>query len=257
MLNLFRVKRKIIHIHDGSFFYTEGLLKTLFLKVILVSKVEFIVPSNLVKSECLHWNNISKVNVLYGYSQYEEKELRLIKAVRCINFYGNFQFKKGLLEFLTIVNQLNLKGNIRVNIIGRPDEISSLELSSLIHANRNSNYIQVVQISDPKELIPYSIGAIIVSPTHGETFGLAVLECMSLGMVPVVNSVGGLKEIIEHNYSGYLIENNSIEGYIECINMLLSNPNTYLQIRENAFNQSKRFSQNNFESTLLKILRDD
>lgn len=256
-INLFGVNRKILHIHDGNFFSNGGPLKILFLKALFMSKFEYIVPSNFVKDECLNWKNKSKVNVLYGYSHYEQKGIPLCKEVQCINFYGNFQVKKGLNEFLAIIDRLSLPSYLRVNIIGSPDEIDLRELSFLINGNRNSKYIKAVQISDPKELIPYSIGAILVSPTYGETFGLAVLECMSLGMVPVVNSVGGLKEIIVHNDSGFLIENNSIEGYIDWINELLSNPRIYCQMREEVFIQSKKFSQKNFNSKLTKILRDD
>jgi len=257
LINVFGVKRKIIHIHDGNFFENKGLLKKLFLKAILMSKFEFIVPSNVVKNECLKWNEKSKVNILYGYSRYELKEILYCKEVRFINFYGNFQIKKGLYEFLAIIDRLSIVGNLRINIIGSPDEIDLNELSSLIHSNRNSKYIEVVQIKNPKELIPYSIGAIIVSPTYGETFGLAVLECMSLGMVPVVNAVGGLKELVVHNDSGYLVENNSIDGYIDCIDILLSSRSNYTEMRERAFNQSKRFSRKNFNNEILKILRDD
>lgn len=44
-----------------------------------------------------------------------------------------------------------------------------------------------------------------VLPSSAEAFGLAALEAMALGVVPVASAVGGLPEVIEDRVSGFLV----------------------------------------------------
>jgi len=53
----------------------------------------------------------------------------------------------------------------------------------------------------------YEAASIIVSPSRLEPFGMAVLQGMSYGLVPVVSKVSGVAELLSHDKDALIIEN--------------------------------------------------
>lgn len=62
---------------------------------------------------------------------------------------------------------------------------------------------------------------IYVLPSDSEGFGLACLEAMSSGLIPVVTTCGGVVEMIRDGWSGFLVEK-STKGIIDGIKKALS-----------------------------------
>jgi len=53
---------------------------------------------------------------------------------------------------------------------------------------------------------------VLLMPSEMESFGLAALEGMSSGVVPVGTNVGGVPELITHGVDGYLSDVGNVEG---------------------------------------------
>ena len=53
-----------------------------------------------------------------------------------------------------------------------------------------------------ERLIP--LAHVLLMPSEMESFGLAALEAMACGVVPVATRVGGVPELITHEEDGYL-----------------------------------------------------
>jgi glycosyltransferase involved in cell wall biosynthesis len=67
---------------------------------------------------------------------------------------------------------------------------------------------------------------ILLLPTRIEGFGLAIVEAMMSGVVPVVTRLSGITDtIVNNNETGVLIEVNDVVGFSSAIIELLSNPN--------------------------------
>ena len=92
-----------------------------------------------------------------------------------------------------------------------------------------------MEICDPvfeeKELIKqYQEAHIFVYPSKakkGETFGLAVLEAMRCGCVPLVSSLQCFEDFITHGENGVRVETQEIlgkNGLVEALNNLLIDP---------------------------------
>lgn len=61
-------------------------------------------------------------------------------------------------------------------------------------------------------------------PSEYESFGLAALEAMACGVVPVATRAGGLPEVVRHGVDGLLIEGDVVAGMAEQALALLGDP---------------------------------
>jgi glycosyltransferase involved in cell wall biosynthesis len=93
---------------------------------------------------------------------------------------------------------------------------------------------------------------ICVFPSRYESFGLVVIEAMSLGGLVIYSNQGAASEIISDGFDGFLFKNNDCDDLINKIKkvsgMSLDKKN---YIRENALKKSKLFS---FEHNINKSL---
>ncbi len=68
---------------------------------------------------------------------------------------------------------------------------------------------------------------VLLMPSEMESFGLAALEAMSCGLVPVATRVGGVPELIEDGVTGFLSPVGDIEGQAGHVARLLTDPALY------------------------------
>ena len=76
--------------------------------------------------------------------------------------------------------------------------------------------------ADVERLLPAA--DIFLLPSRYESFGLAALEAMACGVVPVVTDAGGLPEVVEDGVDGVLVPNAEIGMMAERIQALLGDP---------------------------------
>ena len=81
-------------------------------------------------------------------------------------------------------------------------------------------------------------------PERMEHFGIATVEASAAGAVPVVIERGGQKEIVTHNKNG-LLWSTKTQLLTETLN-LIKNKGRIKQLRENAINNSRRFTVEKF-----------
>ena len=96
-------------------------------------------------------------------------------------------------------------------------------------------------------------------PSEQESFGLSALEAM-VHKVPVICSdVGGLSEVVEDGFSGYLCPLGDIDAMAEKAIHILEDKHRHQQFKQNAFEVSKKFDINNiikdYESVYEEALK--
>jgi N-acetyl-alpha-D-glucosaminyl L-malate synthase BshA len=74
-----------------------------------------------------------------------------------------------------------------------------------------------------------------------ESFGLAALEAMSMGVPVISTNTGGIPEVNKHGVSGYLSNVGDVEDMSKNAISILSNDETLMSFKEKAFNQAKQF----------------
>jgi glycosyltransferase involved in cell wall biosynthesis len=67
----------------------------------------------------------------------------------------------------------------------------------------------------------YRASRVLVNPSYSESFGMTVTEGMAVGLPVVVTAVGGMKELVEVNKTGFLVEQDHPEQIAKALLTLL------------------------------------
>jgi N-acetyl-alpha-D-glucosaminyl L-malate synthase BshA len=79
-------------------------------------------------------------------------------------------------------------------------------------------------------------------PSEQESFGLAALEAMVHGVPVVCSDVGGLPEVIEDGFSGFLCPLGDVNAMAEKAIYILEDDKRHKQFKEQAYESSKKFN---------------
>jgi glycosyltransferase involved in cell wall biosynthesis len=90
------------------------------------------------------------------------------------------------------------------------------------------------------------------SPHTQEHFGIATVEAMSAGAVPVVINSGGHQETVQSSINGFLWDD--LEGLAASTRRLIADPALRTQMAERAMESSLRFSRAAFNAKVDNIL---
>ncbi len=78
----------------------------------------------------------------------------------------------------------------------------------------------------PHELLSthYRAADVCLVPSRSESFGLVALEAAACGTPVVASDVGGLRSLIDHGRTGYLVEDPSPEAFAAWVRQILAEP---------------------------------
>lgn len=95
-----------------------------------------------------------------------------------------------------------------------------------------------------------------VFPTYYETFGLVLLEAMQ-HQVPVISTFeGGIPDVVDDGFTGFLISQKNIEVLADKMEILIKNPELRQQMgKAGRIKYENQFTLEIFENTLTKILK--
>jgi glycosyltransferase involved in cell wall biosynthesis len=129
-------------------------------------------------------------------------------------------------------------------------------LRSLINKYNLQKYFKIlIEFSPYEEITKYMAAAdVFVLPSISEGLGVVVLEAMACG-VPVIGSkVGGITDMIKHEYNGLLVRPRDVNGLAEAIIRILSGKTLRKRLSEGALTTIQDMKENEFESLLTKFI---
>jgi len=89
-----------------------------------------------------------------------------------------------------------------------------------------------------------------------EEFGIAPVEAMGFGIPVIAYSSGGLKETVQNNINGFLYEELTIDSIASQIKKIENmSDSLYLDMREEAYRESKKYSEENFKKNIKSFLQ--
>ncbi|AMY04762.1 N-acetyl-alpha-D-glucosaminyl L-malate synthase BshA [Staphylococcus condimenti] len=89
----------------------------------------------------------------------------------------------------------------------------------------------------------YQMSDLVLLLSEKESFGLTLLEAMKTGVVPIGSTAGGIKEVIKHEETGFVVDIGDSEKASEYAISLLTDNTLYQKIRKNMLKDiSERFN---------------
>ncbi|WP_456416354.1 glycosyltransferase family 4 protein [Methanocaldococcus sp.] len=152
---------------------------------------------------------------------------------KMILFVGRLTYQKGVEYLIRAMPKILEKHNVKLVIAGSGDMRNYLEdLSYQLNIRHKVIFLGFVSKEMLKKL--YKSSDIVVIPSLYEPFGIVALEAMASGTPVVVSSVGGLKEIIKHEYNGVWVYPKNPDSIAWGVDRVLSDPNFRDYIVKNA-----------------------
>lgn len=148
-------------------------------------------------------------------------------------YFGTISEEKGADKaFEIFVKIYQIDSRFTLHYVGRKTNF----VNSLIHKATELNIIQKVffydSLKDDVLLSTLSKAELVLFPSKGETFGLALCEAMSMGKIVLCSNIEAYREIVTHNKNGYIC--NNIEEYVKIIDDYYNNKSKYLGIKNEA-----------------------
>lgn len=188
-----------------------------------------------------------------------QREMMADDEERIITHISNFREVKQIPDVIKIFYNIQKEIPAKLMMVGEGPEKESAELlveklgiSDRVIFFGNSNEIdRILCFSD-----------LFLLPSQTESFGLAALEAMASSVPVISTDTGGIPEVNEDGYSGYLSAVNSIEDMSANALKILSDDVTLDQFKANAKTQSQKFDLHNivpmyeriYEKTLKEFL---
>ncbi len=251
-------KPLFIRLHNGErYFKNRGI------KIVLLERLGFILKRAHIigvsefilrefKSFFMIRNPFNSYSVIYNGLAANRLDITEDKA-KSIVYAGTLKRIKGLdvlIKAFTI-SRLSEKG-YTLNIYGKDTNISSEltywqyllesinELPNLV-TNKSVYYNGPIQKNEL--LKKFSQAEICVFPSHLESFGLVVLEAMSMGALVIYTNQGAATEIIEDGKDGFLVQPDDFRDLAKKMLQVVSMSDIEKRaIRGKAFKKSLNFS---------------
>lgn len=212
----------------------------------------FIVPSQFVKNKLLE-NNFpaEKITVIPHFLETEFKPKKSnAKFGDYIFAYGRLDESKGFDDLLDAFAEIKISG-LKLLIAGAGPEKSNLE--NKIKKLNLTKKVQLIGHKNKQEIIDLIAGSLFVvncSKVH-ETFGLTVLEAMSLQKTVIASKVGAIPELIEAEKNGLLYQAGDAGDLKRQLLYLINNPLANKKMAKEALLTAQQYTpQKHYEAII-------
>jgi len=102
----------------------------------------------------------------------------------------------------------------------------------------------------------YRAADVCVVPSRSESFGLVALEAAACGTPVVAAAVGGLRTLVEHGRTGFLVEGREPEAFAACIDRVLRDRTAARAMGEAAAAHARGFTWSTTAARLRRLYAD-
>ena len=151
---------------------------------------------------------------------------------------SNFRKVKRVDDVLRIFDRIRKQIPSKLILVGDGPERANIE-----HLCRElqtcTEIVSLGKINDPKEIL--SIGDLFILPSETESFGLAALEAMAMGVPVISTNTGGIPEVNLQGKTGFLSAVGDVDNMAANALRVLNNEELLSQMRKNAREQAVKF----------------
>lgn len=102
----------------------------------------------------------------------------------------------------------------------------------------------------------YRAADVCLVPSHTESFGLVALEAAACGTPVIAADVGGLRSLVDHGETGFLVEGRGGSDYAELVRGLLDDPAAAAVMGRRAEARSRDFAWSTSAARLRRLYAD-
>ena len=165
-------------------------------------------------------------------------------ARKTLAHISNFRPVKRVLDCIRILAEVRRSVDADLWMIGDgPDRGAAERLASELGLNGNVRFLG--KQNNIPALLPQA--HVLLLPSESESFGLAALEAMSCGLVPVATRVGGVPELIDDGVTGFLRAVGDVAAQAVCATELLADD----ALRERMAEAARKTTAERFNTNLI------
>ncbi|ARQ06936.1 N-acetyl-alpha-D-glucosaminyl L-malate synthase BshA [Macrococcoides canis] len=192
------------------------------------------------------FNNKSnpELRACYGISE-EEK---------VIVHVSNFRKVKRIQDILKTFKSVSEKIDSKLLLIGDGPELSTMRRC----AEQLCISDKVLFLGKQEQVAPlYQMADLFLLMSEKESFGLVLLEAMHSGVVCIGTTAGGIKEVIKHEETGYIVDVGDTQAAAEYALDLLTDDVLYERFQKNMIDDiNSRFSSEHITNQYEAIYRN-
>ena len=237
----FKHRRKIvIHIHGGLYLFKDDKpwIIDRILKSVFGYNVPVIVLSDKEKEHICKVYNRKNVYSLPNCIELKDAKsfVRMENETRLRLLYlGRIEKNKGMDYILEALKMLKAQGEDFLLKMAGKETVEGEYINRFKKALGNKfEYCGVVSGSRKYDLLKES--DVFVMPSYYEGLPMALLECMSYGVVPVVTNVGSIGEYVSDGENGIIVNVKDSESIFKGILMLDKKRDCLYNLSQNARN---------------------
>jgi D-inositol-3-phosphate glycosyltransferase len=102
----------------------------------------------------------------------------------------------------------------------------------------------------------YRAADVVLVPSRSESFGLVALEAAACGTPVVAAAVGGLRTLVDHGRTGFLVEGRDPAVYTAYAEQILANPALAEELSAQAARRARDFTWSTAAGRLRRIYAD-
>jgi D-inositol-3-phosphate glycosyltransferase len=110
----------------------------------------------------------------------------------------------------------------------------------------------------PHELLStyYRAADVCLVPSRSESFGLVALEAAACGTPVVASDVGGLRTLVDHGHTGFLVEEAAAESFAAWVRQILAEPLLAERLGTGAVLRARRYTWASAAGLLRDVYED-
>jgi glycosyltransferase involved in cell wall biosynthesis len=190
---------------------------------------------------------------LYSRSRYKDSMYRqnhgIIKNDFVIVFIGRPEKRKGFHFLLNLWKSFSDSKDMKLLLCG-PSKEHVLNVIGCIP----DNLICVGFTKDIPEIL--STSDCLILPSFHEGLSYAVLEAMACECVVIGSDIDGIRNLVSHEKTGYLVPNHNEKLYRELIQRVKNAPDLSSEIKINALVSAQQYSRSTFLPNYIQFLQD-
>ena len=189
--------------------------------------------------------DLQKFNPSYKNPNFFGKFDPSYNGEKIVLYVGRVSKEKEIDTFIEVANRMKNRKDVKFVIVGDGPYRKEAE-------KKAENVIFTGYLEKETLSTVYASSDIFLFPSTTETFGNVILEALASGLPVLISDKGASKENVIDNITGFVIEGNKIEKYVEIMEKLLANNDYYLGIRENALNYVK---DKEYKKLLMEVIK--